>query len=644
MKVFFGEKTKESYDYVPKNSNIIYTKKNLFILSEEDFTEIFFKNNDQLILWGNIVAIINKKGKYQPVDLKTDGQELLEKIFREEKFEDIIKNLEGKFIGCLIKSNNDVIIFSDSFNRRDIFYSLAKNELIASTDLSAVISRDNISYNQAALANILSIMGGYAPKKHTIYNGILRLGVGERLAIRKGRPSVEKIPFSPLKIRNYGPEELEEYSNILEDAVKIRGSDNTNWIYLSSGWDSTGILGILVKIYGASNVKAVIGKMVYSSRAKDINRFEIERAKKVADYYSVDLEIIPFDYTKNETIKAIDEIRPFLKNNHIPFFIGNFQILSKYMKENISQGDAVFCGEISDGAHNFGFSQYTTILEHPVLEFREYSDKMATFLFGPTFFKSILDGSYSKDAVYKLLRSRLEGHTFEDEQPLDKKRRIEKFISSMFIRNHRIPFYSLDNMELLTTEGANMYESEMFKSYFKDCTDNLTQENLYSWILYLYNSFHWQGSTVKGNHEMARYYGFTQNFPFWDIRLQRFLSGMPENWGRGLEMRPTKYPLKWMLKNKIDYPIHLQVGPHSYTYDVDPGFSLIGELVHRSAYLPHLQETIKDYPFESLLDRRYFNFDYYRKLVDDYLNGVIVTGQKLSDLRSLLWLCWIGWY
>ena len=62
--------------------------------------------------------------------------------------------------------------------------------------------------------------------------------------------------------------------------------------------------------------------------------------------------------------------------------------LGNYVASN-SNGEAVFSGEISDGAHNFGFSQMLTVLEHPVHEFREYSDKMASYLFGPTFLKSI---------------------------------------------------------------------------------------------------------------------------------------------------------------------------------------------------------------------------------------------------------------
>ena len=57
---------------------------------------------------------------------------------------------------------------------------------------------------------------------------------------------------------------------------------------------------------------------------------------------------------------------------------------------------------------------------------------------------------------------------------------------------------------------------------------------------------------------------------------------MSENWGRGLDLNPTKYPLKCMLKNDVDYPLHLQVGPHSYLYDIDPDWNVISELLSNS--------------------------------------------------------------
>jgi hypothetical protein len=189
-----------------------------------------------------------------------------------------------------------------------------------------------------------------------------------------------------------------------------------------------------------------------------------------------------------------------------------------------------------------------------------------------------------------------------------------------------------------------MFETEMFKTYLKECIDNIEPNTVYSWILHLYNSFHWQGSTVKSLSETARYNNLNLSMPFWDVRLQQFLSKMPENWGRGLELRPTKYPLKWMLENKVDYPIHLQKGPHSYYWDVNPRFSLTEELLYGSAFCPHFQNTLKDYPFKEILDRRYFNLEYYQKLSDDYITNNVVSGQRLSDLYNLVMLCWVGWY
>ena len=64
--------------------------------------------------------------------------------------------------------------------------------------------------------------------------------------------------------------------------------------------------------------------------------------------------------------------------------------------------EVIFAGEISDGAHNFGFSQYATMF-HPTYEFREYADKMASYLFGPTFLKRIVDGDYKLDPKYVLI-------------------------------------------------------------------------------------------------------------------------------------------------------------------------------------------------------------------------------------------------
>ena len=58
---------------------------------------------------------------------------------------------------------------------------------------------------------------------------------------------------------------------------------------------------------------------------------------------------------------------------------------------------------MSDGAHNFGFSQYVSIFHPASLDFREYSDKMASYLFGPTFLNEMHNGDHANDPVWKNL-------------------------------------------------------------------------------------------------------------------------------------------------------------------------------------------------------------------------------------------------
>jgi hypothetical protein len=644
MEVFYGEKILKLNKKLNENKNIIHQGKKLIISSKNQYTEISLNPNEKLIFIGKIFAIMRNEKTYIPLDMENKGKSIIKKIFSKSAMNDFIKSLEGDFVGCYIKNKNNAILFGDTYNKKDIFYFFTKNGVVASTDLSFMHSVEKISYDQAGIANLLSIYGMYTPKKHTIYKGVRRIGIGERLVLSQDKPQIRKIPFHPFRTKTYGLKELEKYAKILEEAVKIRGSHNTNWVYLSSGWDSTSLLALLVKNFGVSNVNAVIGKLKYSKRVGIANTFEIERAKKVADYYKVHLNEVTLDYTTKSSVKYCIEKREFLKNHHIYADNSyNFFLLSDYIYKKALPGDRIFCGEISDGAHNLGFSQYTTILEHPVQDFREYSDKMASYLFGPTFFKSILNGSYKKDAVYSLLRSRLRGHYFEN-NTTDEYERKKRFIFSFFTRNRRIPFYSLENHDFLTKKGINLYDSEMFKEYLKECIDSVTPETIYSWILYLYNSFHWQGSTLKSISETANYNNLILTMPFWDKRLQIFLSQMPENWGRGLELRPTKYPLKWMLRNKIDYPTHLQVGPHSYFYDINPDFSFESEMLYGSALKQHFQHRLQNYPFENILDDKYFNIDYFRDLTDRYIHDEKVFGKQLFELYNLVWLCWIGWY
>ena len=84
------------------------------------------------------------------------------------------------------------------------------------------------------------------------------------------------------------------------------------------------------------------------------------------------------------------------------------------------------------------------------------------------------------------------------------------------------------------------------KTHKNEAAEKITAvpETAYSWYLHLYNSFHWNGGTVETLQMTEDELGIKINLPFRDSRLIEFLAAMPESWGRGLEMRPTKYPIK----------------------------------------------------------------------------------------------------
>ena len=102
---------------------------------------------------------------------------------------------------------------------------------------------------------------------------------------------------------------------------------------------------------------------------------------------------------------------------------------------------------------------------------------------------------------------------------------------------------------------------------------------------YLYNSFHWQGGTVTSMGYAAEEKKLNLNLPFYDQRIHKLLSQMPENFGRGLEIKPTKYPLKWIFNNKIDLSPLFSGVLYCYSYTVDKFFGnnlLVASFTRRS--------------------------------------------------------------
>jgi hypothetical protein len=374
--------------------------------------------------------------------------------------------------------------------------------------------------------------------------------------------------------------------------------------------------------------------MKYSKRSEIINQFEIDRAQKMADYFNVKLHIVELDYT--ESIQEyIEESRLIFQSQEFGSLTGlNHWLLAKGAKKIALPDAVVFAGEISDGAHNLGFSQYFSIYHPASHSFREYSDKMASYLFGPTFLSQLIDGKHENDPVWKIFMM-YNNKTKFDDLKLEEDQISAQLLSTFFLSGGRIPLFSKDNCKMLTKKGIKLFTTNAEETYLKEFYGKVGVDNLYSHYLHLYHSFHWQGSTVATLEHMCEAVGLKCRLPFLDQKVIGFLSEMPESWGRGLEINNTKFPLKWMLSNRIDYPMNLQEGPHSYLYDVNPSFSHSDELVNSSSFTPLFKEVFRDKTFIKMFDSEYFDIDYIKEIVSKLHLGKTLVGQEITDILNI---------
>jgi hypothetical protein len=543
----------------------------------------------------------------------------------------------GNYVRIEIDSKDSVLVTTDSNCRIDIYFFENKNLIAFSTDLSLIepLLKDNPTLDQISLAHSLSIYGNRPPKKRTLFKEIKRLGYRQKLIIKKDILVIEDSTPQIKKIDTVKEEKefLDEYYNTFLNALEKRSSNKQNIVFFSSGWDSTAIAAGLVKLKGNRKVKCLIGEMRYSKRSGLINKFEIEKAEKICNFLGVELEVVKFDYSE-EVPSNFDEIRNFLKHNQIPSLTAlNHFLLAEKTAQLLSQDSTVFAGEMSDGAHNLGFAQYMSIFHPNSIDFREYSDKMKSYLFGPSFIKFATKENLVSDPVWKMFSS---GKNINFEEPKNNvEERIKQFLISFFLRNSRLPFLPGSDLNLLTKHGSNLHQEQMYDEYFSELEPFLKVENIYSLYLYLYNSFHWQGSTVNSLEFSGNYFDLNVTNPFHDVQLIRLLETMPEEYGRGLELKQTKYPIKWMLENKLDYDLSLNGGLHSYLYDEDPSFNHSKEILVNSAFAPIFKSNLTTSTLFKSLDSSVFDLNYINSIVRNYVKENKIEDADISNLFSI---------
>lgn len=610
---------------------------------EASFKLTLDEGKKEVYIFGDLFYHIKSSGGIKLLDSGSNGY--LKKVFTDNTIPEIVASLEGQYLGALIdRAEGTAVLFTDRYARLDYFYTAKGAEFFLATDLDYIFENVSPEYDQKMLSHLFSAYGWYTPKGATVYGNVKRLRVGEILTLSEKGIQSHHMKFKPLKVQEYADADLVVYEKILRDSVVSRANrSGKTWVSSSSGWDSSILLGLLVDEFGPKKVGMVTGSMKYSNDTKTINVFEMKKIKKIGQYYGLKPEVVDLDFKNHKAPEYWKKVIPYYRSKHMYSFVSfSFARLSDKLSQCAGDRQTIFNGETSDSFHNFGFSQFATFF-HTKKSFTEYADKMNCYMYGPSFLKKALSGGHEKDKVFQVFR-KMNGHVEFASGLSEKKDVLESYLFPFFYGAPRIPFAKTYGNAALTPRAQEDIYHFPFREYMPEAL-SLSEEDLYSWLIYMYHSFHSQGSTVSIHKHAMEYHGHHWRAPFNDYRMIDFLSRAPESWGRGLDFNNTKYPLKWVAKNRLRFPYELlNEGPHSYLYDVIEGFSLFAEITYRSGVTPFFRESLAGKPYRNILDGDVFDLAYLDRLSDGFLKGKEVRGADFNNLVSLITLCVTGWY
>ena len=591
----------------------------------------FSSKNLKFLVFGQINYInLKNKIKFNVRD-KNHINYLKKNIF---KFDDY-KKLDGSFC-FIIFHRNYCYIISDYNKSYEVFYSNNLDNFWVSNKNKYNYLKKNIKiFNQISLINILNVYGNYPLKKDTIIKDVSRLSINEfiKINIKNLKIEIKKTKEKLIKIENNL--EINAYKKSIFDAINLSSSKSMNWILMSSGWDSSSILAILSKFNNSKKITAVIGRVKFSDKYGYVNEYEVKKAKKLCKHYNINIKVVNVDFNSPIYVKKFKLYKKLMKRSELYSLLSYNQFyLSEYISKNIkSDNDIVFSGDVSDGAHNFGFSQYATFLNHNDLGFREYFDKIHTYFYSPSFLSKIKNNTFSKDYLFNLIKNQKKIKLVK----INKRSKMKNYLMPLFLSSNRFPFENFNNSFFLKNNGKNIYERILHNNYFKKYLNILNEKNLYSIIIKLYNYFHWQSTQVRCMINAPHFYEIKTSAPFRDQNVLKFLSKMPENWGRGLELRPTKYPLKKVLEDKtLNYPFELQLGPHSYLYDTDPNWNPKFDLLYYSNAKFFYKKQLKKLNIKKVFDSKFFHLKSLEKLKKNYINNKKESGKSLETLFNLI--------
>lgn len=606
-------------------------EKNEHLVSTKSWDVVFDKNSlvieldrtRTLIIEGELYYCRFPDGKIRLMKNVKSKIGLIKKLCA-ENCSNISSSIEGAYVAAILdKKKDSVMVTGDAFACVNMFYhnDNDNDNCIASTNIADILSRvKDVRYQQEALYCILIL--GYPPAKHTPYVDVRRLAHSEQLLFKDGKGAIIYPNINEIKIRPMAEKDHKTYAKLFENAIRSRTSDIENWVLISGGWDSSIILATLCKHLDKSKIKPIVTRLLLPN-GKCYNPYEVSKSQKIASYYGLKCEVVDAWLGSENTYDHISGISSNLRSNILFDWMPAFYAMAEIIKKKGKKGAAIFYGGFSDALHNFGFSQFSS-LPYISYDFREYGDKMRNYLYSPSFLTKVLNSSHEKDFFFKLFW----WHA-NSEQDLvknnDCKDTILNYLLSFIISDFRIPFARIAREAIFNEDERASFKKWLHVNYFKEVAENIKPENMYFYLIQLYKYFHLQGSQYRVIQSSLEGSGFHPRLPFLDMQLAEFLAQMPENWGRGLEWRQTKYPLKQYASRYLDIPTDIiESDFHSYIDEEEGEERMIdwkAEMVNSSPLGLRWRDSARQQILDKIFDKKRVDVELIKNMLSNSCNS-----------------------
>lgn len=576
----------------------------------------------------------------------TNFKNALFQIVKDNGIISLPKFLEGSYMLCWFDNKkNEFGMLNDNFSRIKSYYVNIGDDFEISSQLKDVINQSN-GYDQLSLYSYILL--GYTAEKDTFYSKIKRLASNEYFLINTKGVQKKNIKEEPKSIQNYSNNQINYYDKIFTNSVSSRAGKH-NIVMNSGGWDSTSILYKLCETQQNKNISTAVFDVILPN-GQSYNKYEVDKVERIGKYFNVNTEKAIVNYSDSKLLDYWESHLDNMKSNHMYFWLHHLKV-SNIDSLNINSGARIFNGECSDSIHNFGFSQFVSV-NYKNMQLREMADKAKSYLYGPTFFGHLEDDTFYNDETFNFFYKYFGKEQFSNFKDTDKKIKLSNYFESFMLSGARVPFASWQQNEITSDKLRDNYLGHIRSEYLEDAINQCNSRTLYYWLLQLYKRFHFNSNQIGVTQVAMNLKNAHCVMPFLDTQLINFMYQMPEDWGRGLELRTTKYPLRFLSEHKWKMPINIlmEKGPHSYISENDNKWSYAGgdwsiycEIMFRSVFKNYFKKIFIDTKLEDIFDANYFQLDKLNLIIKNYIND-IENPKDVNVLFRLAMLFSIGLY